>query len=255
VTATPTSDGEDADVTRQGAAVQRPSAFRIEIRTWRPDPRLVERARRFPTALLSDAMQKMNTMDYRVKPVWRAPTGLCGPALTVRVRPGDNAMCVKAIAMAKPGDVIVVQDHWDTGHSIWGGIMSAQAQQRGIAGVVTDGLVRDVAQLEALAFPVWARGATPLAPNRNVPPGQIGTQIVCGNTAVRTGDLVRADDDGVVIIPAEDIEIVLDEAHVRQGDEEAWLQRIERGEQVLIDAVDRLLDAAGCVTVDLRDER
>lgn len=249
------SDGEHAGVGGQGAAARHPNAFRIEVRPWRPDSTLVERARHFPTALLSDAMQKMNTMDYRVKPVWRSPSGLCGPALTVRVRPGDNAMCVKAIALAKPGDVIVVQDHWDTGHSIWGGIMAAQAQQHGIAGVVTDGLVRDVAQLEALAFPVWARGATPLAPNRNVPPGQIGTQIVCGNTTVRTGDLVRADDDGVVIIPAEDIEYVLDEAQARHDHEAAWLHRIERGEQVLIDAVDRLLESAGCVTIDFSDER
>jgi regulator of RNase E activity RraA len=199
-------------------------------------------------------MSKLNTMDYRIKPIWSIPYTLCGPAVTVRVRPGDNAMCIKAIELANPGDVIVVQDHWDTTHSIWGGIMSLLAKKRGIAGLVTDGLVRDTAQIRTADFPVWARGTTPIAPCRNVPPGQIGTQIVCGNTVVHSGDLVVADEDGVVIVPKHDIPEVIREAEARVAKENSWIQQIDKGEMILVDAVDDLLERNGCTIFEMNGE-
>lgn len=228
-------------------------AFRIELRDTYVEPALLETLRRFPTALLSDAMFKLNTLDYRIKPVWQVPYTLCGPALTVRVRPGDNAMCVKAIELARPGDVIVVQDHWDTTHSIWGGIMSLLAKKKGIAGVVTDGLVRDTAQMRTADFPVWARGTTPIAPARNVPPGQIGTQVICGNTAANTGDVVVADEDGVVVIPRGDIQAVIEEAQAREAKENRWMEQINNGEMILVDGANELLERNGCTIIDMRD--
>ena len=223
--------------------------FRIERHTWRPPADLVKRVRAFPTAMLSDAMNKMNTMEAGIVPIWASPMPLCGPALTVRIRPGDNAMCVKAIALAHAGDVIVVQASRDRTHSIWGGIMALQAKANGIAGLVTDGLVRDTAQLRQAEFPVWAVGVTPLAPARSVPPGQIGTSIVCGNTIVSTGDIVVADEDGVVVIPADDLERVLTIAAERVMKEAAWIDGIRRGDQVLLERVDQLLREAGCVEI------
>ncbi|MEX2540636.1 MAG: hypothetical protein WD314_02475 [Trueperaceae bacterium] len=227
-------------------------AFRIELRDNHVEADLLDKLRRFPTALLSDAMFKLNTLDYRVKPVWQVPYVLGGPALTVRVRPGDNAMCMKAIELAQVGDVIVVQDHWDTTHSIWGGIMSLLAKKKGIAGLVTDGLVRDTAQMRNADFPVWARGTTPIAPCRNVPPGQIGTQIVCGNTAINSGDVVVADEDGVVVVPRNEIADVIAEAEAREAKEDKWIEQIERGEMILVDAANELLERNGCATIDMR---
>lgn len=225
--------------------------FRIELRRERPERSLVERARAFPTALLSDAMQKLNTMDWRLKPVWNCPADVAGPALTVRVRPGDNTMCIKAISVAAPGDIIVVQAHGDVTHSVWGGVMAELAVKRGVAGLVVDGLVRDTADLERTGFPVWALGATPLAPNRNVPPGQIGTRIVCGNTVIETGDLVRADRDGVVVIPKASIPMVLAAAQERQGEEERWVREILEGEDPLLPAAEGLLAEAGVTVVEV----
>ncbi|MEX2534504.1 MAG: hypothetical protein WD273_02800 [Trueperaceae bacterium] len=227
-------------------------AFRIELRDNHVEPELMEKIRRFPTALLSDAMFKLNTLDYRIKPVWQAPYALCGPALTVRVRPGDNAMCVKAIELAKPGDVIVVQGHWDTTHSIWGGIMSLLAKKKGVAGLVTDGLVRDTAQMRDADFPVWARGTTPIAPCRNVPPGQIGTQIVCGNTAINSGDVMVADEDGAVVVPRNEISDVIAAAEAREAKEDKWIEQIGRGEMILVDAVNELLEQNGCTIIDMK---
>lgn len=227
-------------------------AFRIELRDRRVDAALVQELGKFPTAILSDAMFKLNTMDYRIKPVWRAERSLCGPAITVRARPGDNAMAVKAIELAAPGDVVVVQDSWDTTHSIWGGIMSLLAKKRGVAGLVTDGLVRDTAQMRDADFPVWARGTTPIAPCRNVPPGQIGTQIVCGNVVVNDGDIVVADEDGVVIVPAADVAEVIKGAQARVAKESRWMEQIEAGEMILVDAVDELLAENGCEIIDRR---
>lgn len=232
---------------------ERTPSFRIELREDRPDREYTERASRFSAALLSDAMHKLNTMDWRVKPVWNCADGLCGPALTVRIRPGDNAMCIKAISLAQPGDVIVVQAHGDTTHSIWGGIMAEQAIQRGIAGVITDGLIRDTADLERRAFPIWALGATPLAPNRNVPPGQIGTRIVCASTVVETGDLIRADRDGVVVIPRSEIADVLDRAEALQQKEQAWIVDIRNGVDVLLPPVDDLLNSAGIAIIGMTE--
>jgi 4-hydroxy-4-methyl-2-oxoglutarate aldolase len=228
-------------------------AFRIELRDTHVEPALLEKLRQFPTALLSDAMSKLNTMDYLVKPVWQVPYPLCGPALTVRVRPGDNAMCVKAIELAGPGDVIVVQDSWDTTHSIWGGIMSLLAKKKGIAGLVTDGVVRDTAQMRSADFPVWARGTTPMAPARNAPPGQIGTQVICGNTAVSTGDVIVADEDGVVVVPRPDILAVIQAAESREAKESRWMEQIEAGEMILVDDANELLEQNGCTFIDLRE--
>lgn len=227
-------------------------AFRIELRDYQVERELLDKIRRFPTALVSDAMFKLNTLDYRIKPVWQVGYPLCGPALTVRVRPGDNAMCMKAIELAQPGDVIVVQDHWDTTHSIWGGIMSLLAKKKGIAGLVTDGLVRDTAQMRNADFPVWARGTTPIAPCRGVPPGQIGTQIVCGNTVTNCGDVVLADEDGVVIVPRNEISDVIDAAEAREAKEDKWVEQIDRGEMILVDAANELLEQNACTVIDLR---
>lgn len=229
-------------------------ALRIELRDRTVKSEFVERLGQFPAAILSDAMYKLHTMDYRIKPVWQVPYRMCGPALTVRARPGDNGMAIKAIDLAQPGDVIVVQGSWDTTHSVWGGIMSLLAKKKGIAGLVTDGLVRDTSQMRDADFPVWARGTTPLAPNRNIPPGQIGTQIICGNIAVNNGDIIVADEDGVVAVPAENVHAVIAEAEAREAKENRWIEQIEAGEMILVDPVNKLLDEAKCVVIDLRSK-
>lgn len=160
------------------------------------------------------------------------------------VTPGDELLPLKAIEIAQPGDVIVVVGAYSPRFSLWGGIMSIMAKTRGVAGLVTDGLVRDAAQTRAIGFPIYAAGLTPMAPCMNVPPGELNYPISFGTADIRPGDLIVADEDGVVCVPQEQIEAVRAAVRARIEKEDAWLREIEetRG-MILKDTVDRLLAA------------
>jgi regulator of RNase E activity RraA len=205
----------------------------------RPDPALVEGFRAFPAANVSDSQGKQGTMDARVSPIYLPMPTLCGPALTVKARPGDNLTPFKAIELAEPGDVIVISGSFEMVYSLWGGVMSAMAKKKGIAGVVTDGLVRDVQQTREVGLPMWAIGLTPSGPSKNGV-GQINTTIACGNVVVSPGDIILADEDGVVVIARDEAADVLERTRARARLEETWFERIERGELFLMETDDEL---------------
>jgi len=154
-------------------------------------------------------------------------------------------MAMKAIEEAEPGDVLVISSDGEANLSVWGGIMSTMALRRGIAGVVTDGLVRDVAQTRSVGFPVFATGLTPAGPTKDGP-GQINTTIACGNVVVRPGDIVLGDEDGVAVIPREDAAEVLEAVRARQAKERMWLEHIARDDFSLLVNTDEDLAARGC---------
>lgn len=207
----------------------------------RPSPDLLRKIGEFPVAMISDAMGKLNTMTYEIKPIYKEIKTMVGPAFTVLARPGDNLMAMKAIEIAKPGDVVVVSNWGHNVHSVWGGIMSVMAVKRGIAGLVTDGLVRDVVQTRESGFPVWSRGLTPLAPARGIPPGQINTPVVCGGISVLPGDIIVADEDGVVAVPLELAHLVLEACQARKAKEDGWLDGIDNGVYTLLEEANRTL--------------
>jgi 4-hydroxy-4-methyl-2-oxoglutarate aldolase len=157
---------------------------------------------------------------------------LCGRALTVRCQPADNLTLHAAIAMAQPGDVIVadVGDFVEAGH--WGEITTVAAQVRGVAGLVINGGVRDVAPIQRRGFPVFARAISMKATVKAVP-GTINHPIVCGGVTVQSGDLVLADDDGVVVVQRERAEAVVAAAMEREEREAEVMQRLEAGELTL----------------------
>ena len=126
-------------------AVANKPGFTIVKSIDRPDPDLVGQFRGLAAANISDVQGRQNTMDARIKPIYQPMAPLYGPAITVKARPGDNLVPFKAIELAEPGDVIVISGALDMNYTVWGGIMSAMSKKKGIAGVVTDGLVRDVA--------------------------------------------------------------------------------------------------------------
>jgi 4-hydroxy-4-methyl-2-oxoglutarate aldolase len=144
---------------------------------------------------------------------------VAGPAFTVRCAPGDNLMLHAAIYRAEPGSVIVVEAG-DVNYALAGGNVCAVAQRRGIAALVTDGVIRDVADVRELGFPVFARGVIPV-PGIKAAVAPLNVAVRCGGVSVRPGDIVVADEEGVVVTPASRAAQVLREAAERQAREVA----------------------------------
>jgi 4-hydroxy-4-methyl-2-oxoglutarate aldolase len=153
------------------------------------------------TADLCDAAETLIAMDGRIRPTWEGAR-LAGPAFTIRVPPGENPSVRAGLDQAAPGDVIVIDGGGYALRALWGGNVSARARERGLAGAVVDGAVRDLDEIEAAGFPVFAAAVVPTPPGRELA-GEIGVEISCGGLAVRPGDHVYGDRDGVVIVPAE----------------------------------------------------
>ena len=154
-----------------------------------------------PTAELSDAAGSPIAMDARIRPVWRGAR-LAGPAFTVRTLPCEFRAVREAADQAPAGSVLVVDGGGELGCALWGDKMAALALERGLAGLVVDGPVRDVDGIEALGFPVFAAGIVPTGPWRERA-GEQDIPIVCGGLEVRPGDYVYGDMDGVVVVARE----------------------------------------------------
>ncbi|MCP2166591.1 RraA family protein [Goodfellowiella coeruleoviolacea] len=151
-------------------------------------------------ANLGDARDRMGMLDGAVRALWRGAR-VAGWARTVWVRNGDNLALHRAIAAARPGDVLVVNGGGDTSRALMGELMAERAKRRGVLGIVVDGAVRDVAELERMGFPAWARGVCAAGPYKNGP-GKVDVPVAVGGVVVQPGDLVVGDDDGVIVIPA-----------------------------------------------------
>ena len=151
------------------------------------------------TADVSDLAGGGIALDARIRAVWRGAR-TAGPAFTAQTPPGEHLAVQRALEAAAPGDVIVIDGDAFVGRALWGDKMSLAAQQRGIAGLVVDGAVRDVAEIERLGFPVFAITSVPTGPLTERD-GVLGAAIMCGERRVGPGDLVVGDDDGVVVVP------------------------------------------------------
>jgi 4-hydroxy-4-methyl-2-oxoglutarate aldolase len=142
---------------------KKPALIRVFRNLRRPARELVEPFVNAPTGNVCDAMDRFGAMDYRIKPLDPA-SRMCGPALTVRTRPGDNLAVYQALEVAEPGDVLVIQTYEHTAGSVIGDLVVNIARRRGLAGIVTDGLVRDASGIRATGLPVFARGLSPSSP-------------------------------------------------------------------------------------------
>ena len=164
----------------------------------RVEAAVVEQARGFASSILADVAGRRGGLSGRIAPL--APSmRFAGPAITVEVRPGDNLMIHAALAIARPGDVIVVDGKGDLSSALMGEIMSQQAMALGVAAVVIDGAVRDSEAIRELGFPMFAAGYNPNGPTKSVA-GRLNHPISIGGVAVHPGDLVVGDADGVTVI-------------------------------------------------------
>jgi len=184
----------------------------------------------FDTATLYEAAGQQGAMVPEIRPLARG-TRMAGPALTVACPPGDNLMLHAAVADAAPGDILVAQCH-DFTFGVWGEVLMTAAQARGIAGLILDGAVRDVEALERAGFPVFCRAVSMRAATK-ARRGILRMPVTCGGQLVRPGDVVVADETGVVILPVAGLEDVMERARARQEREEKLLQELRGGKTTL----------------------
>lgn len=209
----------------------------------RLDAQLVAKAAHFQPAIFADVAGRRGAMHARIQPV-SPEMKLCGPAFTVDVRPGDNLMIHAAIALAKPGDVLVIDGKADQTSALMGAIMTNACKVLELGGIVMDGAMRDAVELRELGFPVFSAGFNPNGPTKNVP-GRINHPISCGGVTVHPGDLVVGDADGVVVVERERVDGLLGAAAKKVAAEEARIAGIRRKEALRPDWLDDALRTAG----------
>jgi 4-hydroxy-4-methyl-2-oxoglutarate aldolase len=172
-----------------------------------------------PTTYADAGLGREQFMDMGIREMWPRIPRIAGPAYPVSCPPGDNLMLHTAIYRAEPGAVIVVQAS-DTRYAMAGGNVCATAQQRGIAGFVINGVIRDVAEVREAQFPVFARGLSPV-PGKKQALGTLNQPITCGGVVVHPGDVVIADEEGIAVVPMAQREEIWALAQQRADKDEA----------------------------------
>ena len=193
----------------------------------RPDARLIAEFAKMVTPHLSDSMERLYAGGPRLRPMHRQGK-LAGPAFTVKTAAGDNLLVHKALDAARAGDVIVVDAGGFLDNAIIGELMMTRAKQRGVAGIVIWGAIRDSAEIGAGTYPVFAAGVTHRGPYKNGP-GEINVPIMMGGTPVNPGDIIVGDADGLVAVPQEMAERVLASAKAILEKETASMKQILAG--------------------------
>jgi RraA family protein len=218
--------------------------FRVLPSPPRAAERLLAVFRSLPTSNISDNMLRHHGAGARLRPFHRSGN-VVGTAFTVKTRPGDNLLTHKAIDMAAPGDVILVDAGGALDHAIIGEIMTSHARMRGVAGMIIDGAIRDVDAISASDFPVYACGVTHRGPYKDGP-GEINVTINIAGMVVNPGDIIVGDADGVVAITQADAERVIALTVAQKDKEESILAAIASGTAVDRTWVDKMLRDKGC---------
>jgi RraA family protein len=191
------------------------------------DAATIERWRKVPPAVAGDNMNREHSMNASIEPV--APGfAMVGHARTVSVMAGDNSAIHAMLPLMRPGEILVITAGGAGEVAIIGEIIVECAKKQGVAGIVIDGAVRDVASLRTLGVPVFAAGATPRGPHKGFG-GEIDGAIACGGVVVRPGDLVLGDDDGVAIVPRGLCDAVLPLAEAQVAKEAAIIAKVRSG--------------------------
>lgn len=194
----------------------------------RPDQNAVEKLKTFGTATIHEAMGRTGLMNPYLRPIYDLAR-VCGTAVTVSSHPGDNLMIHAAMEMCQPGDVLVVTVTSDSTDGMFGDLLGVSAQSKGVEGLIIDAGVRDTKELSEMNFPVWAKAVSAKGTVKATP-GSVNVPVVCAGALVNPGDVVVGDRDGVVIVPKEDVEKVVQAAQAREDREANVRQRLANGE-------------------------
>lgn len=192
---------------------------------------LIERAHRLSTASLHEAQDRTGSLPAAIKPVG-ASMRIAGPAFTLVCPPGHNLNIHRAIVLAPPGSILVVAADGVAEYGYWGEILSQAAVARGLGGLLIDGGVRDADPIERIGFPVFSRGLC-IRGTGKAEGGSIGQPLQIGGVAIRPGDFVVGDRDGVVVLSGDRAGDVIAHAEAREAKEALILERLKAGETSL----------------------
>ncbi|MEJ2555092.1 MAG: RraA family protein [Anaerolineae bacterium] len=188
-----------------------------------------------PSCVVADAQERAGVMHSYIRPLTN-DTRFVGPALTVRLEPGNQVDCLDALAVAQEGDVIVVDAAGETETSIWGGLMAGLCSIKGVVGAVVDGAIRDIDEIRDLRFFIFSKAIVPRSTHTpysgRMEPIEINVPIQCAGVVVNPGDIVLGDEIGVTVVPLENAAEVLEKAREQADKEEQTRARIREGKSV-----------------------
>ncbi|MBA5603249.1 RraA family protein [Pectobacterium aroidearum] len=187
----------------------------------------IEKLKRLGTATIYEAQGATGSLDSSIKPLARGMK-FVGPAMTLQMRPGDNLMIHYALLHAKKGDVLVINCDGFTGAGIWGDVLTAQAQNIGLAGLVVNGAVRDSDAIIESNFPVFAKGLS-IRGTEKKQPGKMNESILIGDCMIHPGDIIVGDSDGLVVIERTRLKDVMHLAEMREQKESIYKEKISQG--------------------------
>jgi len=216
----------------------------------RPDKQIIKELGQFPTTILSDAMEKCQTMHSEIKPVFPIER-IYGPAVTARSIVADYLTPVAAIDYTQPGDIIVIDVKGYKDAAIWGDLAAKSCQLQKVAGVIIDGAVRDSDGIKKTGVPHFSRSVTPNAGDASVL-GDINIPIQCAGVVVNPGDIIVADNDGVVVVPRQKAAIILEKA---KGQVQAEKQLYDLMENEGLTCFQALTRVVGEITPTLGGDR
>lgn len=218
--------------------------FRVRRNINRPPEELIDRYRSFETCDVSDMLNRMFTMSSDIRNLANS-LPLVGPAVTVKVFPGDNLMLHKALDVAMPGDVVVVDTSGSNRNAVLGDLITNKAIHRGIAGFVIDGLIRDLDGIKETGLPVYARGVTAFGPLHRGP-GELNYAVSCGGIVVHPGDIVTADQSGIVVVSREFAKSTVLRLAAEKSRMELYVANVKRG-KFSNGWVDAQLSSSNCI--------
>jgi regulator of RNase E activity RraA len=206
-------------------------------------PEVLERLKKIPPATIGHVLD-FGFMNIELRPITRRFT-ICGPAFTVKAMAIDSTVVHKAIDMAQPGDVMVIDRNGDSKHACIGEMTALASKVRGLAGTIVDGPATDIVEIEDMNYVVFSRGISPITTRSLAMAGEINTVVQCGGVCVAPGDIILADDNGILVIPPDQVESVIARCESIAQGEPKTRQRLLDGESLSeMVGANRKIDAA-----------